>query len=426
MFTTLRNAWKIPELRKKIIFTLIVMLIYRLGNCVPVPYVNVVALNNYFTQQLANTVLGLYNAMSGSAFSQATVFALGIQPYINASIIIELLTIAIPALERLAKEDGEEGRKKIAEITRVVTIALGCIMALGIILGLGSGAMAKGANANFFDYALVFVVLAAGTAFTMWIGERITENGIGNGVSLLIFVGIIASFPGEVFTGIQSVIAKPLTAWFIPLVIVGVLLIIVGIVFVDSGVRRVPVQYAKRMVGRKMYGGQSTHIPMKVNSSGVMPLIFAISVIQLPGMIANFWPTSGFALWYGKWFSASSWLYMVVYALLILFFTYFYTSITFNPVEMSKNLQQNGGFIPGIRPGKPTADYLARISNRITLFGALYLALIAVIPSAILVLTGSHAPFTATGILIVVSVAMETSSQLEAQMMMRHYKGFMK
>ena len=194
----------------------------------------------------------------------------------------------------------------------------------------------------------------------------------------------------------------------------------------DSGVRRVPVQYAKRMVGRKMYGGQSTHIPMKVNSSGVMPLIFAISVIQLPGMIANFWPTSGFALWYGKWFSASSWLYMVVYALLILFFTYFYTSITFNPVEMSKNLQQNGGFIPGIRPGKPTADYLARISNRITLFGALYLALIAVIPSAILVLTGSHAPFTATGILIVVSVAMETSSQLEAQMMMRHYKGFMK
>ena len=286
--------------------------------------------------------------------------------------------------------------------------------------------MAKGANANFFDYALVFVVLAAGTAFTMWIGERITENGIGNGVSLLIFVGIIASFPGEVFTGIQSVIAKPLTAWFIPLVIVGVLLIIVGIVFVDSGVRRVPVQYAKRMVGRKMYGGQSTHIPMKVNSSGVMPLIFAISVIQLPGMIANFWPTSGFALWYGKWFSASSWLYMVVYALLILFFTYFYTSITFNPVEMSKNLQQNGGFIPGIRPGKPTADYLARISNRITLFGALYLALIAVIPSAILVLTGSHAPFTATGILIVVSVAMETSSQLEAQMMMRHYKGFMK
>lgn len=422
MLETFRNAWKVEDLRKKIIYTLIMLLIYRVGSVIPTPGVNV----DYIAQQVNNiSMLGMLDFINGQNFSNFTIFAMGISPYITSSIIMQLLTIAIPALERLQKE-GEEGRKKIAEITRVVTIALGCIMALGIILGLGSGAMAKGANANFFDYALVFVVLAAGTAFTMWIGERITENGIGNGVSLLIFVGIIASFPGEIFTGIQSVIAKPVTAWFIPLVIVGVLLIIVGIVFVDSGVRRVPVQYAKRMVGRKMYGGQSTHIPMKVNSSGVMPLIFAISVIQLPGMIANFWPTSGFALWYGKWFSASSWLYMVVYALLILFFTYFYTSITFNPVEMSKNLQQNGGFIPGIRPGKPTADYLARISNRITLFGALYLALIAVIPSAILVLTGSHAPFTATGILIVVSVAMETSSQLEAQMMMRHYKGFMK
>lgn len=422
MLETFRTAWKVEDLRKKIIYTLIMLLIYRVGSVIPTPGVNV----DYIAQQVNNiSMLGMLDFINGQNFSNFTIFAMGISPYITSSIIMQLLTIAIPSLERLQKE-GEEGRKKIAEITRVVTIALGCIMALGIILGLGSGAMAKKADANFFDYALVFVVLAAGTAFTMWIGERITENGIGNGVSLLIFVGIIASFPGEVFTGIQSVIAKPVTAWFIPLVIVGVLLIIVGIVFVDSGVRRVPVQYAKRMVGRKMYGGQSTHIPMKVNSSGVMPLIFAISVIQLPGMIANFWPTSGFALWYGKWFSASSWLYMVVYALLILFFTYFYTSITFNPVEMSKNLQQNGGFIPGIRPGKPTADYLARISNRITLFGALYLALIAVIPSAILVLTGSHAPFTATGILIVVSVAMETSSQLEAQMMMRHYKGFMK
>ena len=422
MLETFRTAWKVEDLRKKIIYTLIMLLIYRVGSVIPTPGVNV----DYIAQQVNNiSMLGMLDFINGQNFSNFTIFAMGISPYITSSIIMQLLTIAIPSLERLQKE-GEEGRKKIAEITRVVTIALGCIMALGIILGLGSGAMAKEANANFFDYALVFVVLAAGTAFTMWIGERITENGIGNGVSLLIFVGIIASFPGEVFTGIQSVIAKPVTAWFIPLVIVGVLLIIVGIVFVDSGVRRVPVQYAKRMVGRKMYGGQSTHIPMKVNSSGVMPLIFAISVIQLPGMIANFWPTSGFALWYGKWFSASSWLYMVVYALLILFFTYFYTSITFNPVEMSKNLQQNGGFIPGIRPGKPTADYLARISNRITLFGALYLALIAVIPSAILVLTGSHAPFTAPGILIVVSVAMETSSQLEAQMMMRHYKGFMK
>ena len=375
----------------------------------------------------------MFDLFSGGALQHFAIGALGIMPYISASIIMQLLTPVVPSLEKLQRE-GEVGRGKINQYTRYLTIVIclvqGAMAAVAMTnptrLGLPAPTLPLVSNAGVGFIIMSMIILTAGTMVLVWLGERITENGIGNGVSLLIFVGIIASFPGEVFTGIQSVIAKPVTAWFIPLVIVGVLLIIVGIVFVDSGVRRVPVQYAKRMVGRKMYGGQSTHIPMKVNSSGVMPLIFAISVIQLPGMIANFWPTSGFALWYGKWFSASSWLYMVVYALLILFFTYFYTSITFNPVEMSKNLQQNGGFIPGIRPGKPTADYLARISNRITLFGALYLALIAVIPSAILVLTGSHAPFTATGILIVVSVAMETSSQLEAQMMMRHYKGFMK
>ncbi len=422
MLETFRNAWKVEDLRKKIIYTLIMLLIYRIGSVIPTPGVNV----EYIAQQVSKvSMLGMLDFINGQNFSNFTIFAMGISPYITSSIIMQLLTIAIPALERMQKE-GEEGRKKIAQITRVVTIALGCIMAVGIILGFGSGAMARGANANFLDYALVFLALAAGTALTMWIGERITENGVGNGISLLIFVGIIASFPGQVYTGIQSVIANPMTAWSIPLVIVGVILLVVGIVFVDAGQRRIPVQYAKRMVGRKMYGGQSTHIPMKVNSTGVMPLIFAVSIIQFPGLIAQFWPTSGFAMWYGKWFSSSSWLYMVVYALLILFFTYFYTSISFNPVEMSKNLQQNGGFIPGIRPGKPTSDYLKRISNRITLFGALFLALIAVIPSAILALTGNHAPFTATGILIVVSVAIETTQQLEAQMMMRHYKGFMK
>jgi preprotein translocase subunit SecY len=419
---TFRNAWKVEDLRKRIIYTLVMLLIYRVGSVIPTPGVNV----DYIAQQVSNiSMLGMLDFINGQNFSNFTIFAMGISPYITSSIIMQLLTIAIPALERLQKE-GEEGRKKIAEITRVVTIALGCVMAIGIILGFGSGAMARGADANFLDYALVFLTLAAGTALTMWIGEHITQNGVGNGISLLIFVGIIASFPGQVYTGIQSVVLNPMSAWSIPLVIVGIIVLVVGIVFVDSGTRRIPVQYAKRMVGRKMYGGQSTHIPMKVNSTGVMPLIFAISIIQFPGLIAQFWPTSAFALWYGKWFSASSWVYMVVYALLILFFTYFYTSISFNPVEMSKNLQQNGGFIPGIRPGKPTSDYLARISNRITLFGAIFLALIATIPSAILALTGNSAPFTATGILIVVSVAMETTQQLEAQMMMRHYKGFMK
>ena len=422
MLETFRNAWKVEDLRKRIIYTLVMLLIYRVGSVIPTPGVNV----DYIAQQVSNiSMLGMLDFINGQNFSNFTIFAMGISPYITSSIIMQLLTIAIPALERLQKE-GEEGRKKIAEITRVVTIALGCIMAIGIILGFGSGAMARGEDANFLDYALVFLTLAAGTALTMWIGERITQNGVGNGISLLIFVGIIASFPGQVYTGIQSVILNPMSAWAIPVVIVGIIVLVVGIVFVDSGQRRIPVQYSKRMVGRKMYGGQSTHIPMKVNSTGVMPLIFAISIIQFPGLIAQFWPTSGFALWYGRWFNASSWVYMVVYALLILFFTYFYTSISFNPTEMSKNLQQNGGFIPGFRPGKPTADYLSRISNRITLFGAIFLALIATIPSAILALTGNSTPFTATGILIVVSVAMETTQQLEAQMMMRHYKGFMK
>ena len=421
MLETFRNAWKVEDLRKKIIYTLIMLLIYRVGSIIPIPGVNV----EYISQQVNNiSLLGMLDFINGQNFSNFTIFAMGISPYITSSIIMQLLCVAIPALERLQKE-GEEGRKKIAQITRVVTIALGCIMAIGIIVGLGSGAMYRGAEANFLDYLLVFLSLAAGTALTMWIGEHITENGVGNGISLLIFVGIIASFPGEVYTGIQSVIAKPVTAWFIPLVVVGILVLVVGIVFVDGGQRRIPVQYAKRMVGRKMYGGQSTYIPLKVNSSGVMPLIFAISIIQFPGLIAQFWPTSAFALWYGKWFSASSWLYMLVYALLILGFTYFYTMISFNPVEMSKNLQQNGGFVPGIRPGKPTADYLTRISNRIMLFGAIFLAVIAVIPSAILAIAGVRAPFTASGILIVVSVALETTQQLEAQMMMRHHKGFL-
>ena len=422
MLETFRNAWKVEELRKKIIYTLIMLLIYRVGSVIPTPGVNV----EYIAQQVNNvSMLGMLDFINGQNFSNFTIFAMGISPYITSSIIMQLLCVAIPALENPQKE-GEEGRKKIAQITRLVTIALGCIMAIGIIVGLGSGAMARGAEANFLDYLLVFLSLAAGTALTMWIGERITENGVGNGISLLIFVGIIASFPGQVYTGIMSVIQNPMSFWTIPLVLIGIAVLVVGIVFVDKGQRRIPVQYAKRMVGRKMYGGQSTHIPIKVNSSGVMPLIFAMSIIQFPGMIAQFWPTSGFAMWYGKMFAPTSWLYLIVYGLLIVGFTYFYSMITFNPIEMSKNLQQNGGFIPGIRPGKPTSEHLARISNRITLFGALFLAIIAIVPSAILGMAGVATGFTANGILIVVSVALETTSQLETQMMMRHYKGFMK
>ena len=421
----MRNAWKTEDIRRKILFTLFVILIYRLGNAVPVPYVNIDALGNYF-DTMQNTIFGMLNVMSGGAFANATIFALSIQPYINASIIIQLLGIAFPKLGNLSKEGGEEGKKKIAAITRYTTVGIGLLQGFAYYMMIKGYGFLTTDGQSLWAAIVIILTFTSGSALIMWLGEQITEFGIGNGISIILFASIVSRFPTDVYNMISSAAKGTTPVWVTALMLLGALAMIVLIVIINDSERRLPVQYAKRVVGRKMYGGQSTHIPMKVNSSGVMPLIFAISVIQLPGMIANFWPPSGFALWYGKWFSASSWLYMVVYALLILFFTYFYTSITFNPVEMSKNLQQNGGFIPGIRPGKPTADYLARISNRITLFGALYLALIAVIPSAILVLTGSHAPFTATGILIVVSVAMETSSQLEAQMMMRHYKGFMK
>ena len=424
MIQTIRKAWGVPELRKKIVFTLLILLIFRIGNAIPVPYINTTLLGNYL-DSMSGTVLGLYNVMSGGAFAEATVFALGVQPYINSSIIIQLLTIAIPALERLARDGGEAGKKKIASITRYATVAI------ALLQGFGYYMICK--NYNILEQqgiwpALVIIVsFVAGSSFVMWLGEQVNEFGVGNGISIILFAGILSRVPNMVTMGASYIRTKgSIGCLWIALLIVGMLAMVVLIVHVNEAERRIPVQYAKRVVGRKMYGGQSTHIPMKVNSTGVMPLIFAISIIQFPGLIAQFWPTSGFALWYGRWFNASSWVYMVVYALLILFFTYFYTSISFNPTEMSKNLQQNGGFIPGIRPGKPTADYLSRISNRITLFGAIFLALIATIPSAILALTGNSAPFTATGILIVVSVAMETTQQLEAQMMMRHYKGFMK
>ncbi len=419
MLETFRNAWKVEDLRKKIIYTLIMLLIYRVGSIIPIPGVNV----EYISQQVNNiSLLGMLDFINGQNFSNFTIFAMGISPYITSSIIMQLLCVAIPALERLQKE-GEEGRKKIAQITRVVTIALGCIMAIGIIVGLGSGAMYRGAEANFLDYLLVFLSLAAGTALTMWIGEHITENGVGNGISLLIFVGIIASFPGEVYTGIQPVIAKPVTAWFIPLVIVVILVLVVGIVFVDGGQRRIPVQYAKRMVGRKMYGGQSTHIPMKINSTGVMPLIFGFAILQFPATVFAFFPTSGINLWW-QGFQSGVW-YQVVLAVLIIAFTYFYTGITFNPADISKNMQQNGGIIPGIRQGRATTDYLARVSSRLTLFSALFLAVLATIPTIITRLFGVSTPFAASSVLIAVSVGIETIRQIEAQMVMRHHKGFL-
>ena len=423
MFSTLRNAWKIPELRKKLIFTLIVLLIYRLGSCVPVPYVNVEALSTYFTQTLSNTVLGLYNAMSGSAFSQATVFALGIQPYINASIIIELLTIAIPALERLAKEGGEEGRKKIKNITRYSTVGLGLLMGFAYFIMLKNYNLLSEGQTGFLNGLVIVLTFTAGASFLMWMGEQIDEFGIGNGISMILFAGIVSRIPSLV-TNLFSM------KWYVSvLLVVGILAIVVFIVFITDSERRIPVQYAKRVVGRKMYGGQNTHLPIKVNMSGVLPIIFAQSIASLPATIIAFTGTGsgGFWNWMNTYvFDTKSVVYMVCYFLLIIAFSYFYATIQFNPIEIANNLKKNGGFIPGFRPGKPTSDFILKVINKITLFGALYLAIIALLPIIVGNILGNRSlGIGGTSVIIVVGVALETVKAMEAQMLMRHYKGFL-
>ena len=427
MFTTLRNAWKIPELRKKMIFTLFVLLIYRLGSCVPVPYVNVAALSTYFTQQLSNTVLGLYNAMSGSAFSQATVFALGIQPYINASIIIELLTIAIPALERLAKEEGEEGRKKIQTITRYTTIGLGLLMGLAYYIMLQNYQLLTNTG---FVYGLVIVLtFTAGASFLMWMGEQINEFGIGNGISMILFAGIISRIPSGIGNLITSLSTGAMKWYTAILLLIGMMLIVILIVFITNSERRIPVQYAKRVVGRKMYGGQSTHLPIKVNMSGVLPIIFAQSIASLPATIIAFTGSSdtGFWGWMNKYvFDSKSAVYIICYFLLIIAFSYFYSTVQFNPIEVANNLKKNGGFIPGFRPGKPTSDFIQKVINKITLFGALYLSIIAISPLIVsLFVKNNTLSIGGTSVIIVVGVALETVKAMEAQMLMRHYKGFL-
>ena len=419
MFATLRNAWKIPELRKKILFTLFILLIFRLGNAVPVPYVDVATLHNYFEQSLSGTILGLYNMMSGSAFSQATVFALSIQPYINASIIIQLLCIAIPALERLSKEGGEEGKRKISNITRYTTVGLGLLMGFAyyVMLRNGYGGQSLLTNTGFLPGLVIVLSFTAGSAFVMWLGEQITEFGIGNGISIILFANIISRIPSAVstlfamFTGGQW--------WQALLLLVGMLLLVAFIVFITNSERRIPVQYAKRVVGRKMYGGQSTHLPIKVNMSGVLPVIFAQSIASLPGTIAAF---AGKQL---GWFSNQSVLYMVVYFILIIAFSYFYATVQYNPIEIANNLKKNGGFIPGFRPGRPTAEFIGRVINKVTFFGAIYLAIVALLPIIVGRFVSNAVSLGGTSVIIVVGVALETVTALEAQMMMRHYKGFL-
>lgn len=428
MLQTLRNAWRIEEIRRKILFTLLIVLLYRLGNAIPVPYVNVAALQYYFTQ-LENTVLGLYNVMSGGAFSTATIFALSIQPYINASIIIQLLCIAIPALERLQKEEGEEGKKKLTAITRYATVGIGLLMGFAYyMLMKNNGLLDVGAQNSVWAAIVIILTFTSGSALIMWLGEQITEFGIGNGISIILFASIVSRLPTTVITSISNIISGELQWWVAALMFLGALAIIVLIVFVSDAERRIPVQYAKRVVGRKMYGGQSTHLPMKVNMSGVMPIIFAQSIASLPATIAAFTGSNPDS-WFMKAFDTTSITYAVIYFLLILFFAYFYSTIQFNPVEVANNLKKNGGYIPGFRPGKPTSEFIQKVLNKITLFGAIYLGIIAVVPilvahfSKASALTGVS--LGGTSIIIVVGVALETVRALEAQMLMRNYKGFL-
>lgn len=420
MFTTFINAFKIKDLRKKILFTLLLLVIYRLGSAIPIPGVDAAA----WAKQIEGLALfDFMSLLSGSALSQFTVFAMGISPYITASIIMQLLAIAIPTLEKMSKE--EDGRKKIEKITRYVGVGLALVQSFGIIVTYGSNIVTG--EPRWWSYVTICVTSAAGTAFLMWLGERITEKGIGNGTSMLIFASIVSRVPEFIierfrllFTGVQI--------WQFLVSLVLIVAMITFVVMIEKAERKIPIMYAKRVVGRKMYGGQSTYLPMKANANGVLPLIFAMTLIQVPTMILQFFPGSGFATWWEKYMSSSAAVpvpYYLVYFVLIIAFGYFYSSITFNPVEMSKNLQQNGGFIPGIRPGKPTGEYLGKISNRLTLFGSLYLAIIAIIPTVILNSLHVTSMFGATSVLIMVSVAMETTEQLEAQMLMRHYKGFL-
>ena len=424
MFKTLRNAWKIADLRKKIMFTLVVLLLYRIGNVVPVPYIDSHALAEYFQGTLSQTILGLYNAMSGSAFSQATVFALAIQPYINASIIVQLLTIAIPALERMAKEEGEEGKKKIEKITRITTVALGLLMGWAYYMMLKNQAGILTQN-NFMTALAIILTFAAGSSVVMWMGEQITAYGIGNGISMILFANIISGIPSGVNT-MSSLVTTNLW-WQVVVALVGIVALVVFIVFVNDAERRIPVQYAKRVVGRKMYGGQSTNLPIKVSMSGVMPVIFAQSICSLPATICAFINVGKGNWWYDHVFSATSWTYIVFYFLMIFFFSWFYASIQYDPVEIANNMKKNGGFIPGFRPGKPTADFIKKVINKIIIFGAVYLGIVALLP----ILAGKfmasmqYIAIGGTSVIIVVGVALETVKALEAQMLMRHYKGFL-
>ena len=425
MIQTLRNAWKIPDLRKKILYTILLLVVFRFGSIIPVPGLDKAVLQSLVGAE--GSLFGFFDIISGGAFGNATIFAMSITPYINASNILQLLTIAIPALERLAKE-GEEGRKKIAQITRYVTIVLGFIQAAGLYAALGTSVKEPG----ILSFVVITLTFTAGTAFLMWLGELITEKGVGNGISLIIFIGIISRLDDGVKAIYNYMAGAHFSFWSIlaMVILVAVSLLLVGfVVSVNEAERRIPVQYAKRVVGRKMYCGQSTYIPLKVAMAGVMPIIFAMSILSFPATLDNIFgqPAAG-TFWFKflSVFNPNGWVYAILYFILIIFFTYFYTSIQFNPIEMSNNIKRNGGFVQGIRPGKPTSDYIAKVLSKVTLIGALAIAVIAVFPIALNgAIPSMQISLGGTSVLIAVSVALETTKQLESQMLMRHYKGFL-
>ena len=429
MIQTIRKAWAVPELRKKIIFTIMILLIFRLGNAIPVPYVNTELLQQYLNG-MSTTVLGLYNVMSGGAFAQATVFALGVQPYINSSIIIQLLTIAIPALERLARDGGEAGKKKIASITRYATVGIALLQGLGYYFLMRNYGILE--QSGFWPAVVIIVSFVAGSSFVMWLGEQVNEFGVGNGISIILFAGILSRVPSLISAARAYILSAENTglAWlYMFLLVIGILLMIVLIVHVSAAERRIPVQYAKRQVGRKMYGGQASTLPMKVNMSGVLPIIFAQSIASLPATIAAFLPApeeGSFGRALLNAIDTKSILYLIIYFLMIIGFSYFYATIQFNPVEISNNLKRQGGFIPGFRPGKPTSDFISKVLQKVTLFGAIYLGIVAIAPLIVGKALGNNAlAIGGTSVIIVVGVALETVQALESQMLMRQYKGFL-
>ena len=436
MFNTIKNAWRIPDLRKKILYTLMVIIVFRLGSVIPVPFLDASGLASLMNEASQNTALGYINMLTGGAFSYASLFAMGITPYINSSIIMQLLQVAIPPLERLAKE-GEAGQKKIAAITRYVTVLLGLIQGTAYYIYLRNSGIVKFTEGFSGVFAAIVVVLTftAGTALIMWMGEQINEKGIGNGISMILLAGIVARLPvtfGTVWQYFQLGLDSPSTngrfLFLAPLFIVLFLGVIWVIVFMNEAERRIPVQYAKKVVGRKMYGGQSSFLPVKVTMSGVLPVIFASSILFIPQFIHFFVKPAEGTFWAGFFnaFEQTGWVYMLLYFLLIIMFAYFYMSVQYNPLEMANNLRQNNGTVPGIRPGKPTADFIRKILSKVTLIGALFLAFVALVPMIYTNVTGmSGLSLGGTSVIIIVGVALETVKQLESQMMMRHYKGFL-